>query len=186
MEFGFKVRTMKKASLMGRLITVLMIMALAFALPSFVFADEPASPATDNPPANEQAVQQGYAPDQVIIMEDPVPLSNKPWEYGWSLFNLIATILTVAIAVILAIAMVASRRKDKKPNNRFGLSIFAFIAAFLSVLLFAGTQPITVPNAQMLIFDSYSVAHVSVLAVAILCGALSVRKEDFARILPEK
>jgi hypothetical protein len=176
---------MKDKAVASRFITILLAIAVAFAFPVLAFADEPDSTSPTNPPASEQPAPQATPTntattnDQAtVIADDEVPLSYKSFEYGWSLFNLLATVLTVVIAVILAFTLISSRAKNGKGSTKLGLSVFAFVAAILSIVLFAGTEPITVQGARMLIVDSYSVAHVSVLAVAILCAALSIRRED--------
>lgn len=161
---------------------VFAISALVLALPALAFADEP-SPTTDSSFALTQTATQAAstaetsAGDTVTIPEDEVPQSNKAYEYGWALFNLLATALTTIIAVVMMAFLLINRNRVDKPNNNSGLSVFAIIAAVFSVVLFAGTEPLGVPNAQMLIVDSYSVAHVSVLAVALLCAALAVKKD---------
>jgi hypothetical protein len=180
---------MKKSAILKKSVTLFMAIMLTFAVAAVAFADEPSSSSADNRPAIEQTTPSATSPSatatdnsgttgvdngETTIPEDEVPLSKKPYELGWALFNLLATVFTAIIAVFLAVSLIRGRNKGEKQNNNFGLSIFSIIAAILSIVLFAGTEDFSM---SMIIVDSYSVAHVSVLAVAILCAALSFKRD---------
>jgi drug/metabolite transporter (DMT)-like permease len=154
-----------------------MVVMLALLMPLMAFADEPSQTTPEQTNTTYIEVTPSTETDSkaTTIADETVPLSIKPYEYGWALFNLLATVLTVGIAIILAITMIVNKKKGSALSNNVGLSVFALVAAGLSVVLYFGTEPPL--DTQMLIVDSYSVAHVSVLAVAILCAALSVKKD---------
>jgi hypothetical protein len=165
---------MKKIVSAARIVAILTVIVLAFGLPAFALADElgaqkTARTATTTPAATTE--------DITAIPDNEVPLSNKSYEYGWALFNLLATVVTAGLAVFLAVGLTLRKLRSEEMGNSLGLSVFAFISAVLAIVLFVGTEPLNVPNTQMLIVDSYSVAHVSVLAVAALCAVLTLKKD---------
>lgn len=167
---------MKKRISAAKITVVLVVTAFIFGLPVLVSAAELDAQATQS--ASAPAVDTTTSANDATTMTDPaVPLSNKPYEYGWALFNLLATGITAAIAVFLAALLIVKKIRSQRLDNSLGLSAFAFIAAALSIVLFAGTEPLNVPNARMILVDSYSVAHISVLVVAILCAVLTVVRE---------
>jgi hypothetical protein len=119
-------------------------------------------------------IASGETPEGETIPEEETPLSIKPYELGWSVVNLLATLLTIIIGVVLVVLSMVQRSGKDQTSNSFGLTVFGMAAAVISTILFVSTEDMRM---RMIAVDSFTVAHVAVLAVAVLCAALSVRKE---------
>jgi hypothetical protein len=108
------------------------------------------------------------------LPEEETPLVNKAYERGWSVVNLFATILTIVIGIVLVVFSLLHRRSEDHAPNTFGLTVFGMVAAVISTVLFVSTEDVRL---RMIAVDSFTVVHVAVLAVAILCAILTVRKD---------
>jgi hypothetical protein len=116
----------------------------------------------------------GEADDPQTIPEQQTPLIAKPHERGWALVNLLASFLTVAIGVGLVGLSMMQRQRSTSASGSFGLTVFGMAAAVISTILFTSTEDI---QTRMVAVDGFTVIHIAVLAVSILCVYLSVRKE---------
>jgi uncharacterized membrane protein len=87
--------------------------------------------------------------------------------------NLVTSLLTVVIGVALVVFSVVRRNDKAHSSNTFGLAIFGMAAAILSTILFTSTEEI---QYKMVVVDSFTVAHLAVLAVAVLCVVLAMRR----------
>jgi hypothetical protein len=162
---------------------LVLAVALAFvALPCFAYADNSAGETngalniehkiTDNISVVE-ATPSDETATSTIISDQETPLSIRPYETGWSLANLLATLLTVAIGIGLVASSTMRRNGDEGSSHNFGLTVFGMTAAVMATILFTSTEDI---QAQMVAVDSFTVVHIVILAVAILCVALSAKK----------
>jgi hypothetical protein len=180
---------MRKLATGVKLMAVLTALMLFFALPFVAFADNNPEETTGNPPVAEQpadadtkaATDTSEGDDEVdgaiTISGEEVPLAEAP-RAGWSLFNLLATALTVIIALGMAASVVMRREKsgqteNGQTENGFGLSVFSIVAAIFSTALFASTANF---SSFMVPVDSYTIAHISMLAVAVLCAVTSTKR----------
>jgi hypothetical protein len=145
-----------------------LMLALLFALPSYAYADTNAS----EPSAVETTTSDELAAS-TTIPEQETPLSIRPYETGWSLINLLASLLTVIIGIGLVVVSTIRRNDDDGSPNNFGLTVFSMTAAVMATILFTSTADI---QTQMIAVDSFTAVHVVVLAVAILCAVLSTKK----------
>ncbi len=121
--------------------------------------------------------------EAVIIVEDGVPTSMSPFEpaYGWSLFDMIMTVVAVVIALIYLI--VRPRKNDsehyeaeseQKHKNRIITSIVLFVFALFSIILLIVTQDFTQP---MMIFDLWSIVF-AIVALVQMVIIFFVRKKN--------
>jgi hypothetical protein len=159
------------------------LFALAFSFSLFAFAEEGpdsaeadvVSTALDDEQGTQDADTTAETPaiGPASIPDTEIPLSVRPYETGWSAVNLTASLLTIIIGVTLVILSVIRRNDKASSSNTFGLAIFGMTAAILSTILFTSTAEI---QAKMVVADSFTVAHLAVLAVAILCAALTMKR----------
>ncbi|MDR1184965.1 MAG: hypothetical protein LBK67_09225 [Coriobacteriales bacterium] len=165
------------------------LFALAFSLSLFAFAEEDpdgvgadVASTTFAVSSEEQEMQDIDAATEApsagqtteeTIPDTEIPLIVRPYETGWSVVNLIASLLTIAIGVTLVILSVIHRGDKTRSSNSFGLAIFGMVAAILSTILFTSTEEI---QSKMLVIDGFTVAHLAVLAVAVLCAVLTMKK----------
>jgi hypothetical protein len=179
-------------------IVLLTVLALALSFPLFAFADkdlnsvvtDAANTASETSTTSEDEAQgagvatgaastEAPATDQMTqedvtkISEAEIPLSVRPYEIGWSLVSLIASLLTIIIGVTLMVFSVVRRNDRAHSSSTFGLSIFGMAAAILSTILFTSTEEI---QAKMVLVDSFTVAHLAVLTVAVLCAILTMKR----------
>ncbi|MDR0350418.1 MAG: hypothetical protein LBH64_02570 [Coriobacteriales bacterium] len=121
--------------------------------------------------ANSEAVQDDRMTE---IVEPNIPLSIRPYETGWSVVSLFASLITVIIGVVLTVLSVLRRSRKRHASNRLGLAIFGMAAAIVSTILFTSTEEL---QSQMILADSFTPVHVAMMAVAILCAFLFAKKE---------
>jgi hypothetical protein len=184
-----------------RCIAVTAAFLLALALPVFAYADEgvpdtadtpssaeqmsptpgsatDASNASDAPsaPASDAAInlEGGAGSDVRVIDEGQSPLSPQPYEQGWSLVNLLLSLLTVIIGVTLVgFSMLQRQRGSHVPSN-FGLTVFSMASAVISTILFTSTEDV---QTQMIAIDNFTIIHITILGVSLLCAFLFLRKD---------
>jgi hypothetical protein len=174
-------------NLMGIALTTLFALAFSFSLFAFAETDSDSvetgaisavsgdgqeassTEATTETPAVEQTIEE----DATSIPDAEIPLVVRPYEMGWSVVNLVASLLTIIIGVTLVIMSVIRRGDKERSPNAFGLAIFGMVAAILSTILFTSTEEI---QSKMVVIDSFTVAHLAVLAVAILCAVLTMKR----------
>jgi hypothetical protein len=162
-------------------VSLLLLIGLPFS--AYANADEGTTGATGDTTevivASEQdgvnATQpvESSSPDTAAVSEPRVPLVMRPHETGWALSNLLASLLTIIISVSLVFRSTIRRDDHKRVPEGFGLTIFSMSAAIMTTILFTSTGDI---HSQMVVFDSLTAAHVALLAVSILCTALSMKK----------
>ena len=135
-------------------------------------ADQPHAPAaipvlqsetvSDEPMPMAQAPVNVQHPKTETISEQPVPLVRYSsgteiavegsQMAGWALVNLLASILTVLLALLMLV--------DKRANNRAVL--LGLVAAVVSVLVFLFTENLANP---MVLVDRWTIAMLALLAV---------------------
>jgi hypothetical protein len=169
-------------------IILAMVCALVLAFPLLVYAENDATngssdaeQTTTTRGAVGDAVEAEPADDGTTIPEEETPLSRRSFEPGWALVNLLASLLTIIIGVTLVTYSMLSRSKGEQsgsdgqqPPNNFGLAVFGMFAAVISTILFTSTEDL---SSRMIVVDSFTVVHIAVLAVSILCAVLSVKRE---------
>jgi hypothetical protein len=141
------------------------------------------APSTDTPSTDTPAAPSSTAPneanpanpDEQSVPDEQTPLSVRAYESGWSLVNLVASLLTIIIGVgLVGLSMMRQHKSGEQVSSNFGLTIFGMAAAVISTILFTSTGDI---QAQPTAVDGYTVVHLTILAVSILCAFLSVRKD---------
>ncbi|MDR1013468.1 MAG: hypothetical protein LBL86_00570 [Coriobacteriales bacterium] len=132
--------------------------------------------ASDDPDATGAAPDAGQSDTGLeTIPDNDTPLSVRPYELGWALVNF----LTASLALVIGVAMVVStmlRRQAEggRLSDKFGLTVFGMSAAILSIILFTSTEDFSTP---MILVDSFTVAHVVLLVVALTCGVFYLRRD---------
>jgi hypothetical protein len=158
--------------------------ALVFALPCSAYADSSASEADgvlniEQKIAGNTSIAEAASSDAAVasrnIPDQDIPLSIRPYEQGWSLTNLFASLVTVIIGVSLVISSTLHRNNNDGSSNNFGLTVFGMTAAVMATILFSSTADI---QTQMIAVDSFTVVHIVIMAVAILCAVLSMKKSE--------
>jgi hypothetical protein len=164
-----------------RRIILTTVLVLSFSFSTIAYADNNTGDAgTDAAAMNAAAAPDPNAttgeegdPSQTILEEEP-PLSTGPYRAGWSLINLLISLTTTAIGVFLAASFMVQRKNDELLPSGFGLTVFSMIAAIISIILFVSTENLQL---SMIAANSFTVAHVAVLSVSVLCATLTVKKE---------
>jgi hypothetical protein len=114
------------------------------------------------------AVTSSNEATNVTIDETDVPLSTlDPLSGRWAMMNLVLTILSAIIAVIMLINFII-RRSQRVVPVIFG--VFATIAAWVLFLL---SQDMGMP---MQMFDSYTLAFAAVLALVFASAIVQLRR----------
>jgi hypothetical protein len=155
------------------------ILALSFSFSTIAYAENDTNgagtdiTATDVASDSPATTGEEGDPSETILEEEP-PLSTAPYRSGWSLVNLVATLTATAIGVFLAVSFMVQKKNEDLLPNGFGLTVFSMIAAIISIILFVSTENLQL---SMIAVNSFTVAHVAVLSVSILCMALTVKKE---------
>jgi hypothetical protein len=165
-------------------ITLALAVVLMLALPCFAYAENSIGE-TDGTLSAEQALADDISVVEATPSDDTAastalpeqepPLSIRPYETGWSLTNLLASLLTIAIGIGLVISSTMRRNNDDGSSSNFGLTVFGMTAAVMATILFTSTEDI---QTQMIVADSFTVVHLVILAVAVLCVALSMKKTE--------
>jgi uncharacterized membrane protein len=125
--------------------------------------------------------EPGDGTETEAIPEEETPLSKRSFESGWALVNLLASLVSIIIGVALMTHSMLRRSRDERsdfgssqlPQN-FGLAVFGMLAAVISTILFTSTEDL---GSRMILVDSFTVVHIAVLAVAVLCAVLSIKKD---------
>jgi hypothetical protein len=158
-------------------IVVAVILALLFSFSTIAYAENDTNGAdiTAIDAASDSPATTGEQGDtsETILEEEP-PLSTAPYRLGWSLVNLLISLTTTAIGVLLAASFMMQKKNEDLLPNGFGLTVFSMIAAIISIILFVSTENLQL---SMIAVNSFTVAHVAVLSVSILCMVLTVKKE---------
>jgi hypothetical protein len=171
-------RSIKSLALTGALI-------FALALSSLAFADETtegAASGTDGAVIAQTVSSADSSTDPSAdntetqtIPDERTPLIMQPHEEGWSVVNLVASLLAIIIGVALVGLSMAQRQRDSHVSKNLGLTVFSMAAAVISTILFTSTEDV---QAQMVGIDGFTVIHVAMLAVSVLCAYLSLRKDS--------
>jgi hypothetical protein len=160
-----------------------MFILMIFSFPLWAFAEagttqgdsEELIAPTANTLATEIRADTDTETDPTIITEADIPLSVVPYETGWSIVSLCASIFTIIIGVALVTMSMMRKGNGKgRPSNNFGLAVFSMVAAIVSTVLFTSTEEI---QASMIVADSFTVVHVALLAVSVLCAFLFLKKD---------
>jgi hypothetical protein len=157
------------------------VLVLSFGFSTIAYADnDTGGVGTDAAAMDAAAVSDPDAttgeegdPSQTILEEEP-PLSTGPYRVGWSVVNLLISLTTTAIGVLLAASFMVQKKNGDLLPNGFGLTVFSMIAAIISIILFVSTENLQL---SMIAANSFTVAHIAVLSVSVLCVALTVKKE---------
>ncbi|MDR1083162.1 MAG: hypothetical protein LBL27_04765 [Coriobacteriales bacterium] len=192
-------------------VTLIAVLIVALSLPVFAYGDDapggaasgksqssptieetplgtettPEAPAADETAKNgessstDTSTTTDTGADDTTIPEEEVPLSIRAYELGWSLVSFIATLLTVIIGVGLVVYSMIRRDSAKPGSDNFGLAVFSMAAAVISTVLFTSTADF---QSSMIVADSFTVVHIAVLAVSILCAVLSLKDDVKALI----
>jgi small basic protein len=170
-------RTAKK--LKGAILFSILVV-LMFSFPAYAFAEGDTDGSDPEGLAISADSEQAIEAEASDISESDIPLGVRPYETGWSVISLCASLLAIVIGVVLVtLFMVRKNSSPPQLSNNFGLAVFAMIAAIISTVLFTSTEEI---QSQMILADSFTVAHIAILAVSLLCLGLSLRKEARASL----
>jgi hypothetical protein len=152
-------------------------------LSSLAYADDGNDAASGAQPASDAQSAPATQPDSATqsdpatqaVTESETPRSIRPYELGWALTNLFATVLTLAIGVVMVIQTMLRRQNNTNAmSGGVGLTAFSAASAALSTVLFTSTEDL---SARMIVADSFTVVHIALLAVAVLCAVLSMRRD---------
>ncbi|MDR0350456.1 MAG: hypothetical protein LBH64_02770 [Coriobacteriales bacterium] len=148
-------------------------------------SDAPAGPSMKKAATEGTSSQDGVDRGGTrVIPESETPLSIRPYELGWALVNLLAALLSLVIGVAMAVMTMLQRQADERQvSDSFGLTVFSMAAAAFSMILFTSTEDF---SAGMILVDSFTVAHIALLAVALVCGALFLRRDAGKSKNPDK
>jgi hypothetical protein len=140
-------------------------------------ADEADSDASAASAVSDESTETDLqtVPDPQAIPDQQTPLIPRPYERGWALVNLLVSLLTIIIGVGLVGLSMVQRQRRVRTSNSFGLTVFGMAAAVISTILFTSTEDL---QSRMVVVDGFTVIHLAVLAVSVLCVYLSVRKES--------
>jgi 3-hydroxymyristoyl/3-hydroxydecanoyl-(acyl carrier protein) dehydratase len=103
---------------------------------------------------------------------------------GWALLNLIMTIITALIMVMLLVAYFNKRKEEEeiaKLNNekpgkmQLGIRLFSIAATAIAVVLFALTEDLT---QSMLFADQWTMWHAFISIASIVIALLAKKKDD--------
>jgi hypothetical protein len=138
--------------------------------------DVPGVPGVPAPDAVDAAVspEEGTGIEEVVIDEGQSPLSPQPYAKGWSLVNLLISLLTIIIGVTLVGLSMIQRERDGRVPNNFGLTVFSMASAVISTILFTSTEDV---QTQMIAIDNFTIIHITILGVSLLCAFLFLRKD---------
>jgi hypothetical protein len=179
-------------------ILILTACVLALAFPLFAYAENNLG-STGDPSEAEQTTttrsaigdaveaesvngtEEPVDPNAETITEKDTPLSKLPFEPGWALVNLLASLVSIIIGVTLVTYAMLRRPHGDQPDlsdsqlpQNFGLAVFGMLAAVISTILFTSTEDLSM---RMILVDSFTVAHIAVLAISILCAALTLKRD---------
>ncbi len=123
--------------------------------------------------------------EAVMLVDEGVPLSMSEFikvAGTWSLFDLIMTIVSIAVAVGYLIIRpketideYEKEEPEEKQRKRFFISIILIVTACLNIALLLLTQNFAQP---MTVFDMYSVAFTIIAAVQVALILLVIRKRQ--------
>lgn len=134
--------------------------------------------------SNRTIAATNNKPDETKAKEKPttdinntkLPLTSISKEGHWALINLIATILTIILALILLIMIFINKRKEDEKitvNNKVWLRIIEAIIAIFSGIIFLITEDTTLP---MKLTDEWTILMIVILIINIIIAILSRRK----------
>lgn len=148
--------------------------------------DKASTPGAEQTATNRSAVGDAAAVGSVDsetenIPEEDTPLSKRSFELGWSLINLLASLASIIIGVALVTYSMLRRPRGELLNpgepqlpQNFGLAVFGMLAAVISTVLFTSTADL---SARMIVADSFTVVHIAILAISILCAVLTLKRD---------
>jgi len=132
-------------------------------------------------------------PPTPVIEEEPVPLAAPEPEFvipsekpplavfvTWALMNLILTVITAALMVVLLInysQRVKSEFKENSDNarNHLIIRLGAIAATAIAVILFVVTQDMRLP---MFLADNLTLVHFVITAAVAVLAVLGLRKNE--------
>ena len=156
-------------------------------VPAGPAAVPPPAPAPDPgpvviPPADPPVAPEPPPPEpQVEIGTEPVPLTDTVIS-TWALFNLILTIITALIMLLLMITYFVGRRKKEdegqektKLKRHLVLRLLTIVVTAGAVIMFVLTQDMSLP---MGFYDGWTVWHAVLAIVTLALGLLSRKKAE--------
>lgn|GEM_PF-2116382 len=166
--------------------------ATAPAAAPVVFAPAPAPAAVDEPVVVDEPTATPIADDDTpmaqTIADDDTPLDSGAIG-SWALINLISTIATVIIGLVLIVRMVGRKRDEDEEREGYGeyaeeneevakrhrlLKGIAFLAAPISIVAFLLTEDMTLPMAMV---DQWTILMLVILLAQVILAVAS-RKTD--------
>lgn len=116
------------------------------------------------------------------IIEDKTPPMAQFEIVYWALINLIATLITFLIAIILLLMILVNKRKKEdeiKIHNRIPGRLFSIIVAIVTGLIFLITEDMSLP---MALIDKWTPLMIILLIVQIIvmifCKHKKIKKEE--------
>ncbi|MGI6221720.1 MAG: MBG domain-containing protein [Coriobacteriales bacterium] len=150
--------------------------------------DAAPTPADDATPAAE-TIDDNATPMADTIIDDGIPMAAP--QGSWSLFDLLASIVTVILCLGMLITIAGGRKDDEdedeenkqpeqdedepKTKRHIGVRIAGIIPAVVAVVLFILTQDLTQP---MVIFDKWTIVFAVIAIVEIILAIASRKKKD--------
>ena len=167
----------------------------AITIPAIAAPTPAATPTAPTAPATPtETIADDTTPQAETIGDDGTPLTAKIG--SWSLIDLICTILTVLLAIIMLIGALGRKRKEGDEEERQGvagygtederengtvfkrrraLRVASLIPAVIAIVLLIFTQDFT---QAMVLFDQWTIAFAIIAIVQIALAILSHRKKE--------
>jgi hypothetical protein len=170
------------------LVVIVCVLALAFPLLAYAENDLGAEQTTTTRGALGEAIEaesvdgtgEAVDPATEAIPDEETPLSRRSFEPGWALVNLLASLMSIIIGVSLVTYSMLRRNHSDNPDSEFqlpqnfGLAVFGMLAAVISTILFTSTEDL---SSHMIMVDSFTVVHIAVVTISILCAALTLKRD---------
>ena len=125
---------------------------------------------------NHVITEDNYVQTKVVQNNDP-PRSIIQQEGSWALINLIATLLTFLITIILLIFALINKRKESDEleiKNRMLGRIISIVVAIVTGFVFLITEDMTLP---MVLVDQWTLIMIAFLTLQLIIMILCKHKE---------
>ena len=129
---------------------------------------------------------------KAIITDEPIPLIKAPIG-KWALINLVCTILTALISIIMLIRKLIPRRKKEEENEeekkttkkkiKLLPTLFGILVAIASIFIFLITEDMTLP---MQLIDKYTLLMAILLIVNLIMLLVQSKKKEKTKETDER
>ncbi len=130
------------------------------------------APQETSPELEDNVVENNVVEDSDVQVETPA-FGNEQGIGSWSLVNLLLTLLTAVICLVLQVKYFTTKNAEKTKQTMI-LNITSILLAVLLVVIFILTQNISLP---MVLFDNWTVLMALITCIQIVI-AIMHRKKD--------